>query len=117
MSGRCPKNLTFFTRYGIRPIILTRNIFDVMVSLHEHIRDRSRQSHSYHVDESYDALDDKERMDGVIRFEAPWFFQFYVGWHNAVRRGDVTPCGSPMKSSSRTGPAHCGASSTFSAWT
>ncbi len=67
-------------RYGITPVVLVRDLLDVVVSVRDHIRkdftfgslitltDRHRNI-------SYDELDSL-----IVQFAMPWYISFYVGW-------------------------------------
>lgn len=79
-------NLHLMQGFGIRPIILVRNIFDVLLSWKEFVASGA------HVNTFYpDApeLDDGTRMDLVIADRAAWYLSFFAGWRRATDAGTI----------------------------
>jgi hypothetical protein len=67
-------------RYGIRPVILVRNIFDVVVSLYDHIEKESPLSPTGYLPQAYHAMTRAERLQFLVHFHVPWYFNFYCSW-------------------------------------
>jgi len=86
-------NLNLLNDYGIRPIVLVRNIFDVIVSAREHLIQKSihKADHeslpAVYIDKEFSHLDVNQQIDFVIDMMAPWFLTYYVSWHNAAKDG------------------------------
>lgn len=89
------QNIEYIERFNIKPIILVRNIFDIVVSFRDNqvngIREKEEIEYSYSIlgyfDESYLELDEEEQYDYIIDTCAPWLFNFVASWVNAESRG------------------------------
>ncbi len=77
-------NIRLMQGFAIRPIILVRNIYDVLLSYKE-FHDRYAGEISFY--ERYDALDETQRFDVMVDDRAPWYLGFFAGWQRAVRSG------------------------------
>ncbi|MBV9993800.1 MAG: sulfotransferase domain-containing protein [Caulobacteraceae bacterium] len=69
--------------YGVRPVVLVRDLFDVVVSLRDHLRNEGPVSPIFFAERHHAALaDDKlERM--IARVALPWYVGFYMSWRLA----------------------------------
>ncbi|HSM61073.1 MAG TPA: hypothetical protein VK849_09760 [Longimicrobiales bacterium] len=77
-------NLDLLARYGIRPVVLTRNVFDVVVSVREHLLSEGLDRiPSLFVSRAYGALSPAMQLDTIIRLFCPWLIGFYVSWYQA----------------------------------
>ena len=67
-------------KFGVRPIVLVRDIFDCMVSLRDHVRTVS--PHFPMARTSLDMSDwpDRELIDFLIDMAGPWYVDFFVSW-------------------------------------
>ncbi len=84
-------NLALLEQFGIRPIVQTRSLFDVVVSLHDHY---DRDAHSLPcgvISAAYAGMKFAERMDYLIAAHLPWYFNFYLSWREAVGRVEMLP--------------------------
>ena len=79
-------NVRLMQGFAIRPIILVRNIYDVLLSYKE-FHDRYAREISFY--ERYDALDETRRFDVMVDDRAPWYLGFFAGWQRAVRSGRI----------------------------
>ena len=73
-------------------VVLTRNIYDVVISLIDHI-DQSNKSPI--EDESlafFPKLSTEEKIDYVISYIVPWYIGFYASWYNAKKDNKVDVC-------------------------
>ena len=68
--------------YGLTPVVLTRNLFDVVASYRDHIRNESTESPIIPLGPEHAALPDAELEDLIADLIAPWYISFYVGWRN-----------------------------------
>lgn len=77
-------------RFDVSPIILVRNIFDVVVSLVDH---HSRESNVYPAafapdDIASRSFDEQARF--VTQMAIPWYFNFYASWQQCPDKFIVT---------------------------
>ncbi|MCB9446952.1 MAG: sulfotransferase domain-containing protein [Flavobacteriales bacterium] len=74
-------NLELVEKYKVRPLVLTRNIYDIIISFHDHLH---RESYQYWFmifpDQNYFQLDKEAQLDMVIDFLTPWVVNFVVTW-------------------------------------
>ena len=82
-------NIHAINTYRIKNIILTRNIFDAVVSLVDHIEHERRTHHIACTDPSYYSLSETEKADFVIEMMVPWYVTFYVSWYMATENKQV----------------------------
>jgi|GEM_PF-980032 hypothetical protein len=67
------------SRFGLKPVVLVRDIFDCLVSLADHLRSNWSELPQALVTPEVLALDD-ELLDFVVDMVAPWYIDFYVSW-------------------------------------
>ncbi len=91
-------NVQLMKRFKIRPIVLVRDIFDIIVSLtHDLMEMRQRETtptgqtgYSFiWLDESFNEFDQTELTDAIIELALPWFVNFYASWYTLCERGDI----------------------------
>jgi len=70
--------------FSIKPVILVRNIFDVVVSIRDHMFNEGYEFPTFFCDEKFKNLDEKSQFDFIIEQGIPWYFNFYVSWHKAI---------------------------------
>lgn len=70
--------------FSIRPVILVRNIFDIVVSIRDHLFNEGYEFPTFFCDEAINRLDEQSQFDFIIEHGIPWYFNFYVSWHQAV---------------------------------
>lgn len=87
--------------FKFKPIILTRNVFDSLISLDDHImsghRDAKEKKYPHFltdgdeiVPQNYMEFDFEKRLDFLTKFYGTWYVQFYLTWKrmaNAVNDG------------------------------
>jgi hypothetical protein len=76
-------NAELMHKYGIRPIVLVRNLLDVVVSLDDHLRQEDHRMPTGFVHREYMNLEFDQRMDFLIRVHLPWYFNFFMSWREA----------------------------------
>jgi len=81
-------NLRILKNFGMPVTILLRNLFDVTVSLRDHMKGNQYFS-SILIPNAYDKLSDDDKLDYIIDTAVPWMVTFYVSWVQAIDRGDV----------------------------
>jgi len=77
-------NVELMHKYGIRPIVLVRNIFDVVVSLDDHLRREDHRMPTGFVHREYMTMDFDQRIEYLIRVHLPWYFNFFMSWREAA---------------------------------
>ena len=76
-------NVDLLKKFGIRPVVLVRDIFDVTISLYDHIeRGRDRVPTGF-VHREYRNLTRDEKLLYLVRVHLPWYFNFFVSWREA----------------------------------
>lgn len=94
-------NLGILNFFEIRPVVLVRNIFEVLVSIHNHLGalyadlgSSTSESwfvlphgHDIFVDKGYFSLSDSAQLDLIIDNMLPWYFNFYASWRHATDGG------------------------------
>ena len=79
-------NIQMMQAFGVRPIVLVRNIFDSTVSLLDFYTKGFTFSTFFDKDE-FLAFDDAQKIDLLIEFAIPWYFQFVASWQRAEKEG------------------------------
>lgn len=82
-------NIHLMQAFGIRPVILVRNIFDTVISLLDFYKGGFTFS-TFFDWEDFQQLDDEERIDLLIDYAVPWYFQFVASWQRAEREGRLS---------------------------
>lgn len=78
-------NIHVLQAFGIEPVVLVRNLFDALVSMHD-FYDAGAVFNTFHYDDWAD-LDADTRLDLIVDCVAPWYVQFYASWVLAEREG------------------------------
>lgn len=75
-------NLAAIRNERISVVVTWRNLADTIVSLDDHVRREGVAQHflMYSVDAAYLAMPDQRRYQFLIRYAAPWYVSFYLGW-------------------------------------
>ncbi len=76
-------NIQLLNKYGIKPVVLTRNIYDVIISNHDHFRSESDKVPMGYVHPEYWQMSQQEQLDFIITNMVPWYLNFYVSWRDA----------------------------------
>ena len=77
-------NVHLMQAFGIRPVVLVRDIFDSVVSLRD-FYDQGAYRNSY-ARADWPALDEETKIDLLVESVVPWYFQFVASWESADRR-------------------------------
>lgn len=75
--------------HGIKNIVLVRNIFDVVISLRDHLIKESVDIPMLFVNESFKSLTYSQQLDMVIDLAVPWYINFYASWYDQSKRGYI----------------------------
>lgn len=76
-------NILLMKKYNIKPVVLVRNIFDVLYSLRDHIKNEDHKTPICYVHKQYISMDENEKLSYLARFCIPWYLNFYVSWLEA----------------------------------
>ena len=71
-------NVHLMQAFGIRPVVLVRNIFDSVMSLLDFYNKGAFQTSYARAD--WPALDEETKIDLLIENVIPWYFQFVASW-------------------------------------
>ena len=66
--------------FSLRPIVLTRNIFDIIISLRDHIRTESLIGPMTFIPYSAAEWSDEKLEIFLARTCIPWYLSFYLSW-------------------------------------
>ncbi|MEP6703370.1 MAG: sulfotransferase domain-containing protein [Acidobacteriota bacterium] len=77
-------NIQMMQAFGIKPVVLVRNIFDSVISLLD-FYNGGASSNSY-FREDYPSLDAVTKLDLIIDNFVPWYFQFAASWSLAEKQ-------------------------------
>lgn len=74
------RHLELIKKYDLKVIVLTRNIYDIIVSFYDHIHNENPIWFMIYVDQNFFDLESTIKMDMVIDFLTPWIINYYVSW-------------------------------------
>lgn len=77
-------NLQLMQAFGIKPVVLVRNIFDTAISLLDFYRQGFTFS-TYFDRDDFLSFGEEQQIDLIIEYVIPWYFQFVASWHRAER--------------------------------
>jgi sulfotransferase family protein len=77
-------NVHLMQAFGIRPVVLVRNIFDSVMSLLDFYDKGAFRTSYYRAD--WPALDPETKIDLLIENVIPWYFQFVASWDLAEKQ-------------------------------
>lgn len=76
--------------YQIVPVCLVRNIFDIVVSLRDHVTDASVYTPTAYVDETMTGWPPEKMYEFLVDMAVPWYIHFFVSWYKAEDKVLVT---------------------------
>lgn len=79
-------NLQMMQAFGIRPTVLVRNIFDTTASLLDFYTNGFVFS-TYFDRDDFVSFGDDQKIELLIEYVIPWYFQFVASWQRAERDG------------------------------
>lgn len=77
-------NIHLMQGFGIRPVVLVRNIFDSVMSLLDFYNRGAFQTSYFRAD--WPALNEDTKIDLLIENVIPWYFQFVASWDLAEQQ-------------------------------
>lgn len=81
-------NILILQKHGIKPVLLVRNIFDVVLSLYDHIERDDPVMPSVYIHRTYFEMDRQDRLMFLIKGALPWYFNYLASWNDASREID-----------------------------
>ena len=82
-------NIHLIQAYGMKPVVLVRNLFDTLVSMRDFWDEGAVRNSFLYPD--WHSLDRDAKHDALVRHLAPWYVQFFVSWAIAERQQQVSP--------------------------
>ncbi len=93
-------NVGLAKAFGIKPILLVRNIFDVIISLKNDLRKKQSSRHCLNGMDGYSFIwqdqytksySDEKLIDMIIDLAVPWYVNYYASWYRLeqLKRIDV----------------------------
>ena len=80
-------NIHLIQGFGITPIVLIRNLFDIVMSLMD-FYDSGAVANTFFIGQWTD-LTPEEKSDAIIDHVMPWYLGFYASWQQASKRQAV----------------------------
>jgi hypothetical protein len=81
-------NVHLMQAFGIRPVVLVRNIFDSVMSLLDFYDKGAFQTSYFRSD--WQVLDRESKIDLLIDSVIPWYFQFVASWDLAEKQNRLS---------------------------
>ncbi len=81
------ENLRLMAEFRIKPVILTRDIFDCLVSQRDHFLRESADTPLFTVGPDFADLSDEQQMDLMVDLVCPWYVRFLDSWFRAEVEG------------------------------
>ncbi len=79
-------NMQLCRAFGIRPVVLVRNIFDALVSMRDMIASEALREGVF-FGQPFSAMTAAEKLDTVVRKYGFWYVEFFASWAYAKRDG------------------------------
>ena len=76
-------NLERMRDFAIRPVILTRNVHDAVVSLADHLGRESLDTPTFSVPPEFLEMPREAQLDAIVDLALPWHLQFVAAWQRA----------------------------------
>jgi hypothetical protein len=83
------RDIELMNQFSIRPVILVRNIFDIVFSIRDHMCQEGYEFPTFYCNDRFKELDEKDQLDFIIELGIPWFFNFFVSWTEAITTGRI----------------------------
>ncbi len=84
-------NVHIMQAFGIRPVVLVRNIFDSVMSLLDFYSDQGAYFNTY-FRADFATLDEETKIDLLIDNVIPWYMQFVASWSLVEKRKRLEIC-------------------------
>ncbi|MEP6846587.1 MAG: hypothetical protein ABI861_11310 [Panacibacter sp.] len=80
-------NIYYLNKYDISTVVLTRNIYDALYSLYEHLEKYKNKWPIFEYPAGYFDGSFEKKISFIVNMLAPWFIRFYVSWFKAKQQG------------------------------
>jgi hypothetical protein len=80
-----PRNVELMRKYTLRPVVLVRDIADVIVSLDDHLHNEDTGTPSGPEPSWYKCMSEEARFAFLIGMHVPWYINFLLTWHEAEK--------------------------------
>lgn len=77
-------NIQMMQGFGVRPTVLVRDIFDTTASLLD-FYSKGFAFSTFFDKEEFNSFDNDEKIDILIKYALPWYFQFVASWQRAEK--------------------------------
>ena len=86
---KCTKaNRRLLEQFEISPVVLVRNIFDVVPSIIDYVKANQHAAIPVaYFDSNFAQLDRTAQIDFVVELAIPWYIHFFVSWVRAEQSG------------------------------
>jgi hypothetical protein len=71
--------------YGVSMIVLIRSLFDVVVSMRDHVHRESPVSSVFYLEKQHINRSDVELEKMITMLAIPWYVSFYMGWRSCKK--------------------------------
>jgi hypothetical protein len=78
-------NLQALQSLRVKPVILTRNLYDVVLSLDDHFHNETSLFPTGDVPHDFFRATELHRWHFIINCHLPWYFNFLMSWQDAAR--------------------------------
>lgn len=83
-------NITLLKTFNIRPIIVYRNISDVIMSMRDHLNNEALDNlPNLYPPASFPDMGQEKQLDFLVRHAAPWLVAFFVSWERVRKQQPV----------------------------
>ncbi len=88
-------NLNILKYFSIRPVILVRNIYDVVPSVRNHFYKEPSLDKIFintwrmSITDQFFKLSEEHQYDFIIDFVVPWYIDFFVSWYYAEKENAI----------------------------
>ena len=83
-------NLDVLNRFDIKPVVIVRNIFDLVASIRDHlVKERLDNLPAVYPSEDFMSLSAARQLDFVIDMVVPWYITYYVSWYQAEKQKQI----------------------------
>ncbi len=73
-------NIELLVKYNIKPVVLVRNIYDILLSHYDHVENDDHRQPVGFIHKEYFSLNENEKKHFLIEMHLPWYFNFFVSW-------------------------------------
>ncbi len=77
-------------RFGVKPVVLVRNIFDVVLSLRDHMRNESVVGPAAYTFPNMQDWSDEQLEEFIVDMMIPWYFNFFLTWQDCQDKCLIT---------------------------